>query len=78
MILREADRLSRRRRIEFRGAVGAFFLCAGLTILPALVALDAAVWMGCRSLDRGACLALIASAVTTAEVAQGGLVDWVP
>jgi hypothetical protein len=71
----EADRISNRRWIEFRAAVGAFLLCAGLTILPALVALDAVVWVGCRHLDRAACVALVVSAVTTAEMAQGGLLD---
>jgi hypothetical protein len=75
MLLSEADRLSRRRRIEFRGAVGSVLLCAGLTILPMLMALDAAVWLGCRGLDRIACLTLIATALTAAELAQGGVAD---
>jgi hypothetical protein len=64
--------------MEFRGAVGAFSLCAGLAILPTLVALGTVVWVGCGDLDRGACIALLVGAVTTAEMAQGGVVDWAP
>jgi len=43
---------------ELRAALASVLLCAGLMILPALAALDLGVGLGCRDLDRGACVAL--------------------
>ena len=50
----------RSRKIrKIRAALASVLLCAGLTILPALAALDFVVGLGCRGLDHGACIALV-------------------
>lgn len=71
-LLGAAARIRRRRAAEFRAGAAAFLMCAGLSILPALAALDVAVWAGCRSLDTKTCVALIARAITQGESASVG------
>jgi hypothetical protein len=55
---RRSDPLRRRAR-EWPSTVAAVLFCAGLLILPALATLDLAVGLGCRDLDRSACLGLL-------------------
>jgi len=71
----EAARTRRRRSAKFRAGASAYLLCAGLSILPTLAALDIAVWAGCRTLDTKTCVALFASAVTQGESASVGAAD---
>ena len=57
--------LPRRRAID--GAVSELLLCIGLVLLPALLAADTSLWLGCRSLSRAECVALL-----VLSIAQSG------
>jgi hypothetical protein len=74
-LLGEAARIRRRRAAEFRAGAAAVLLCAGLSILPALAALDVAVWAGCHSLDTKICVALFTHAITQGESASVSVAD---
>jgi hypothetical protein len=64
--VRTSSLTSPRRRVSARqswtrklsAAVGTAFFCAGLVLMPALVALDLTVGLACHDLDRAACVAL--------------------
>jgi orotate phosphoribosyltransferase-like protein len=47
-----------RRTRNLSAAIGAAFFCTGLVLLPGLAALDLAVGVACKGLDRAACIAL--------------------
>jgi hypothetical protein len=47
-----------RRAIAVRTAAAAILLCAGLTLLPPLIALNITIGLACPGLDRIQCLAL--------------------
>jgi|GEM_PF-2689330 glutamine amidotransferase PdxT len=51
---------TRRTRIrKLISALATVAFCAGVTLLPALVALDVGVGLACRTIDRAACVALV-------------------
>ena len=56
--LRQRGRAAHGRTAKLRAAISAFLFCLGLMLLPALAALDLSVGLGCRDLDRAACIGL--------------------
>lgn len=42
----------------------------GLMLVPALVAYNITVWVGCRNLDTSACMALLSNSIASAVLAE--------
>ena len=50
-----------------RRECGALLFCIGLILLPALLATDTAIWLGCRNLSRADCVDLFVLSIAQAE-----------
>lgn len=51
---------------KIRQAVDAVLLCAGAVLIPFLLALDGAVWLGCQQITMSACAEILLVATQAA------------
>lgn len=60
-----------RRWVAIRQASSELLFCVGLVVLPALVAIDMSVWLGCQHLNRTDCADLLVLSVAQMDFPAG-------
>ncbi len=60
-----------RRLVAARRACSELLFCLGLVLVPALVAADMSVWLGCRDMSRAECVDFLVLAVAQTDFPAG-------
>ena len=56
-------------------ALGNFFFCAGVVILPNVAMADFTVWLACQNVSEAQCLEMISTSIIQASLVELGAVE---